>query len=128
MNRAQSGTPRRSSFRQRNRIHLYDVRSDLTNYHDGDAMPLVDGPEEFRGLRISCLIELEALPIAIHHWLAETIKRLEEVFADERQKLEAETGKTDNVSTEKLPGRASPIPLLFRSAPIGLRSLGTFDC
>jgi hypothetical protein len=32
--------------------------------------------------------------------VANTIKRLEEVFAAERQKLEGEWGKTDNASTE----------------------------
>jgi hypothetical protein len=34
--------------------------------------------------------------------VATTIKRLAEVFANERQKLEAEWDKTDNVSTEDL--------------------------
>jgi hypothetical protein len=34
--------------------------------------------------------------------VANAIKRLAEVFAAERQKLEAEWGKTDNVSTEDL--------------------------
>jgi hypothetical protein len=34
--------------------------------------------------------------------VADTIKRLAEVFATERQKLEAESDKTDNVSTEDL--------------------------
>ena len=34
--------------------------------------------------------------------VATTIKRLAEVFASERQKLEANWGKTDNVSTEDL--------------------------
>ncbi|MGD0134499.1 MAG: hypothetical protein ABSE57_20815 [Bryobacteraceae bacterium] len=34
--------------------------------------------------------------------VASAIKRLAEVFAAERQKLEAEWGKTDNVSTEEL--------------------------
>jgi hypothetical protein len=34
--------------------------------------------------------------------VASAIKRLAEVFAAERQKLEAEWGKTDNVSTEDL--------------------------
>jgi hypothetical protein len=34
--------------------------------------------------------------------VASTIKRLEEVFAAERQKMEAEWDKTDNVSTEDL--------------------------
>ena len=34
--------------------------------------------------------------------VADAIKRLAEVFAGERQKLEAEWGKTDNVSTEDL--------------------------
>jgi hypothetical protein len=34
--------------------------------------------------------------------VASAIKRLAEVFAIERQKLEAEWGKTDNVSTEDL--------------------------
>ena len=34
--------------------------------------------------------------------VASTIKRLAEVFASERQKLEAEWGKNDNVSTEDL--------------------------
>jgi hypothetical protein len=34
--------------------------------------------------------------------VASTVKRLSEVFASERQKLEAEWDKTDNVSTEDL--------------------------
>ncbi len=34
--------------------------------------------------------------------VASAIKRLAEVFATERQKLEAEWGKSDNVSTEEL--------------------------
>jgi len=34
--------------------------------------------------------------------VASAIKRLAEVFAAERQKLEAEWGKTDNISTEEL--------------------------
>ncbi len=34
--------------------------------------------------------------------VANAIKRLTEVFATERQKLEADWGKTDNVSTEDL--------------------------
>jgi hypothetical protein len=34
--------------------------------------------------------------------VASAIKRLTEVFAAERQQLEAEWGKSDNVSTEEL--------------------------
>ena len=48
--------------------------------------------------------------------MASAIKRLAEVFAIERHKLEAEWDKTDNVSTEDLRIALRAIPVLLRPA------------
>jgi predicted Holliday junction resolvase-like endonuclease len=48
------------------------------------------------------IIVVAILAIATAIWMYFQIKRLAEVFAGERQKLEAEWDKNDNVSTEDL--------------------------
>jgi hypothetical protein len=52
--------------------------------------------------------------------VASAIKRLAEVFAAERQKLESERDKTDNVWTEDLRIAPPPVPVFLRPALVGL--------
>ena len=66
--------------------------------------------------------------------VSDTIKRLSEVFANERQNLEQQWGRNENVSTEDLARGIAKIPLIFLAAsgnlkiwqvgPVLLRSCG----
>jgi hypothetical protein len=69
----------------------------LFAHHDAQ-----DFRSRWEKIQIGFVDEPRAAVVNADELVANVIKRLAEVFAGERQKLEAEWAKTDNVSTEEL--------------------------
>jgi len=89
-------------------IRNRDLRSMSTTSADEESTPLVSAEESIQlygrweALQVGFIDEPRQAVEQADHLVAGTMKRLAEVFADERARLEAQWDRGDSVSTEDL--------------------------
>lgn len=88
-----------SEGRWENRLLTADQEPNLPLFAQNDAL---DFRSRWEKIQIGFVDEPRTAVVNADELVAHAITRLAEVFAAERQKLEADWGKTDNVSTEDL--------------------------